>query len=222
MAPATSARGARAWLVSLSFWLWAGLSFALTAGLMVAHTYALPQPAIEDPVLQAAVASTREPVDGMRWRALHVLYSRCRCSQRILTQLFERGPLSDVSERVVLVGANTDYELAARTAGFAVDVITPEQLTTRYGVLAAPLFVVADARDKLRYVGGYTERKQGLAARDVQILTNLRAGRGADALPLFGCAVSDSLRAILDPLFVRAPEGAPRTDPWPAGNRASL
>jgi hypothetical protein len=195
-------RGIRAWLTPLAFWLWAGVSFALATSLMVAHTYALPQPARDDRVLQATVARTRELVDGKRWRALHVLYSQCRCSQRILTQLFARGPRSDVSEHLVLVSAHAQYEQAARSAGFALEVISPEQLTARYGMLAAPLFVLADSEDRLRYVGGYTERKQGLAMRDVQIMNELRAGRDAEALPLFGCAVSDSLRRMLDPLGI--------------------
>lgn len=187
-----------------TFWSWVCVSFVGAATLMVAHTYALPKPSTDDMQLQAAVAATRSPGAQASWRALHVLYTRCRCSQRILSGLFARRPLPQVSERIVLVGEHAEYERAARRAGFEVDVLTPEQLVARYGAHAAPLFVVADPDDRLRYVGGYTERKQGLATRDVAILTALTAGSDAAELPLFGCAVSSSLRNLLDPLGLRA------------------
>lgn len=175
---------------------------------MVAHTYALPRPATDDVQLRAAVAATRSPADRGSWRALHFLYTQCRCSQRILSTLFARHPLAGVSERVVLIGAHPEYERAARAAGFDVEVLMPEQLVLRYGAHAAPLFVVADPEDRLRYVGGYSERKQGLDMRDVAILSALTGGRDADELPLFGCAVSSSLRSLLDPLGLRPkPEG---------------
>jgi hypothetical protein len=193
------ARQATRW----AFWFWACLSFVMATLLMVAHTYALPKPATSDPELRAAVAATRNVADGRRFRALHVLYSRCRCSQRILSHLSERGAMASVSERVVLVGENADYERAARAAGFQVDVITPEQLVARYGVTAAPLFLVAGPDDELRYVGGYSERKQGLDLRDVAILKALVAGESSTELPLFGCAVSDSLKKLLDPLGLK-------------------
>jgi hypothetical protein len=208
--PARRKRSLRLLTSQWTFWIWACVSFAGAATLMVAHTYALPKPATDDVQLRTAVAATRSPGERGSWRALHVLYTRCRCSQRILSALFARGPLPGVGERVVLIGEPLDYERAARTAGFDVEVLTPEQLVARYGAHAAPLFVVADPEDQLRYVGGYTERKQGLAMRDVAILAALTSGRDAAELPLFGCAVSSSLRRMLDPLGLRVkPDGEP-------------
>jgi hypothetical protein len=198
--PTRRDRGLRAAAVRSAFWLWASAALASAATLMAAHSYALPRPATDNLALQRSVAATRAPSARGRWRTLHVLYSACRCSQRVLTHLSARGALPDVDERLVLVGAHAGYEQAARDAGFAVEVLAPAQLPTRYGLSAAPAFVVADPHDQLRYVGGYTERKQGLALRDLALLAALRAGRASPELPLFGCAVSRSLQALLDPL----------------------
>ena len=81
--------------------------------------------------------------------------------------------------------------------------IEPPELAARYGLEAAPVFVVADPEGELRYVGGYTTRKQGLDNRDLAIITELRAGHDQRELPLFGCAVSRSLQQLLDPLGLR-------------------
>jgi hypothetical protein len=187
-----------------AFWVWATVAFVLAATLMVAHSYALPRPETDNPELARALAAERGGPDRQRWLAVHFLYAACRCSQRVLSHLAERKALPDVSERLVLVGAQPTYEAAARKAGFAVDVITPEQLSLRYGLTAAPLLVVADPQDRVRYVGGYSERKQGLELADLAIIADLRAGRVRAELPLFGCAVSRSLQTLLDPLGLRS------------------
>jgi hypothetical protein len=118
----------------------------------------------------------------------------------VLASLFSRGVHTTVRERIVLVGAHAAYESAAHKAGFTVEVIEPEQLKARYRLEAAPVFVVADPRGEVRYVGGYSERKQGLALHDVEILAALTGGQGVRELPLFGCAVSRALQRLMDPL----------------------
>jgi hypothetical protein len=65
------------------------------------------------------------------------------------------------------------------------------------------MFAVMDPSGGLRYLGGYTERKQGLMIEDVTIVERLRSERPVVELPLFGCAVSRSLQAMLDPLGIR-------------------
>lgn len=204
-APAPQSRRAalRTALLRSAFWSWAVLSFVLAASLMVAHTYAMPRPATDNADLQRAVASTRADGDHGRWLAVHFLYSECRCSQLVLSHLFERRALPDMAERLVLIGAHAEYEAAAQRAGFAVEVIVPEQLLVRYGVSAAPLLVVADPEDRVRYVGGYTERKQGPSIRDLAVFAALRGGQQSAELPTFGCAVSRSLQTLLDPLGLR-------------------
>ncbi|HEX5656691.1 MAG TPA: hypothetical protein VFX59_05820 [Polyangiales bacterium] len=182
-------------LSSWAFWLWAPLCLLLVASLMVTHTYALPAPAPQD-------LRVERDAQG-RWQMLHVLYGRCRCSQRILQHLLTRKALPGVAERIVLVGADPQLEQRARAAGFVIEAITPEELPRRYALNAVPaLAVISPAR--VEYLGGYTERKQGPEIADLEIFERVRAGTRTDALPLFGCAVSEALRGRLDPLSLRA------------------
>jgi len=195
-------------LVRSAFWFWALLSLALAASLMVTHTYTMPRPATDNADLQRALAASRAAGAEPRWLAVHFLYSACRCSQQVLSHLFEREALPDMAERLVLIGEHAEYESAARAAGFEVEVIPPEQLLTRYGVSAAPLLVVADPTDRVRYVGGYTERKQGPVIRDLAVIAALRAGHESAELPTFGCAVSRALQTLLDPFGLRSTQPA--------------
>jgi hypothetical protein len=183
-------------LSSYAFWLWALLSLLVVASLMVTHTYALPTP--------APSALEVEPDAQARWQMLHVLYSRCRCSQRILAHLFARKAQPGVAERIVLVGASESLERQAHDAGYLVEVLTPEQLHERYALSAVPSFVVVAPDGRVAYLGGYTERKQGLEVEDLHIYERVRAGTRTSALPLFGCAVSEALRDQLDPLSLRS------------------
>jgi len=195
-------------LARLAFWVWAIASFVMACTLMLGHSYALPRPTTASPGLRAAIAEARAPADQGRWLVHHFVYGRCRCSQRVLASLFARKPLAGVAERVVLVGGQGAYERGAREAGFALDVIEPSALKTRFHLEAAPVLVVTDPAGEVRYVGGYTERKQGYALRDVEIVRALRAGRAEIELPLFGCAVSEQLARVLDPLGLRTPADA--------------
>jgi hypothetical protein len=176
--------------------------------LLARHLLTLPTPAVADPVLRQALAAERHADQRDRWLALHVLAADCPCSQRVLGHLLaSRRPL-DVIERVVLVveGAGPDAATRDRLAarGFDLDVVTAEQLVARYHVEVAPLLVVVDPHDDVRYVGGYTARKQAADVRDLAVIAALRHGGSVDPLPAFGCAIGRALRAKLDPLGIQA------------------
>jgi hypothetical protein len=185
------------------FVVWALVSFVGATSLAAGHFYTLPRPPLRDLVLSAAVARLHTGASPDRWSAVHVLYAECRCSQRIVAHLVERGPLAGVDETVVLVGRSEALEASIAGAGFAIALVTPEELERDYHLRAAPLLVVADPVDEVRYLGGYTERKQGPAIRDVEIVADLRSGGAAAELPLFGCAVSRSLQTLIDPLGLK-------------------
>jgi len=72
----------------------------------------------------------------------------------------------------------------------------------------APLRIGSDVRRhgsqrRAPLLGGYTERKQGFDIQDVSIVERLRNEKSVAELPLFGCAVSRSLQALLDPLGIK-------------------
>ena len=141
---------------------------------------------------------------------MHVLYAECNCSKRIFGHLFHSERPAGVAERILLVGHDQTLEDKASAAGFKTEVVEPEALERRFHVQAAPLLLVSDPQDQLRYIGGYTSRKQGPDIRDREIIAGLRAEEPQPELPLFGCAVSAGLQQLLDPLGVKYRETGER------------
>jgi hypothetical protein len=131
---------------------------------------------------------------------VHVLYAQCACSQRIADHVLGGGRPADVAERVLLIGRDAALEARFAAAGLPVSLVTEDEAATEFHVVAAPAFVVVAPDGGVRYVGGYTERKQGPDPRDLAILAAARAGRPFAPLPIFGCAVSARLRSSLNPL----------------------
>jgi hypothetical protein len=194
------------------FFVWVPLLVAVGASLMVSHLYALPRPATGDTKVAEALNSLRKPNEQNSWLAVHVLYAECRCSQRIVKHLASRKPLAGVSEKLLLVGENSEYLNSAIASGFDARAIRPRELESTYHLTAAPLLVVLDPAGNVRYLGGYTERKQGPDIRDVAVIQNLMRGERAAELPLFGCAVSKKLQAMLDPFGLKYKRGVDEGD----------
>lgn len=186
-----------------AFWMAVALLLGLGATTMVGHWVTLPKPSADDRHLRSQLAKLRGPGQETMWLGVHVLYSDCGCSKRVLAHLAESERPTGVAEKLLLVGAHPEYEEGARAAGLAVHVLRPRELQEIYGLESAPLFIVADPNGELRYIGGYTERKRGLAIRDLEIMHSLRHSEQVGALPLFGCAVSQQLQQILDPMGLK-------------------
>lgn len=200
---------AEVWAGRVFMIVWIPLLVAVIGTLMVGHWAPLPKPAVADERLDAALGAI-EPVEvdapaasGDGLTAFHVLYADCRCSRRVVAHLLESERPQDLDEVVLLVGEDEDLAEACREAGFAVHAFSQEELRARFGVESAPLFVVTDAGGTSRYVGGYTDRKQGLDHRDLEFVERIRAGEEVVSLPVYGCGVSASLQESLDPLGVK-------------------
>jgi hypothetical protein len=178
---------------------WFGMMLAIGMSLLVRHSVALPRAKV-DVELERAMAALRTPADANMWMAVHVLYADCRCSQRIADHLLTSLRPADLAERVLLVGRNTELENGLAAHGLHVVLVEPEDLATRYHVLAVPMLLVAAPDGSIRYAGGYTTRKQGPDPRDVEIVASARAGQAMATLPIFGCAVSRRLEQVLNPL----------------------
>jgi hypothetical protein len=179
----------------------------LVAGgyLLSSHLLTLPTPEISDLGVQRSAVVARGPSQQGRWLVVHVLDQDCVCSLRVLDHLLADPRPADVAERIVLIATevSADRRAAIAARGIELDVVTPEELAGRYRVEAAPLLIVADPADAVRYVGGYTPRKQAADVRDVKVVEALRRGERVAALPTFGCAVGRSLRDKIDPLGLR-------------------
>lgn len=168
--------------------------------MMARHSIPLPAQAAEDYEVAAALATLRlDETQRDHWMMVHVFYTSCPCSRRLAAYLLERPRPAQLVEHVLLVGDDEAWRLQATRRGYHVHVIEAETLTRRYHLQAAPLFAVLDPLDRLGYLGGYTQRKQGLDVQDLDVLARVQDERGVKSLPLFGCAVSRELRHIVDP-----------------------
>lgn len=187
--------------------VWGAVCVMIGAYLLASHLLTLPAPRPTDPVLHQAIAAHRRPDQRDRWLVLHVVFDECTCSRRVLEHLLADPRPPGIVERIVLV---TEHR-AARAAwideipahGFDLDVVTPDRLVADYHVEAAPLLVVVDPHDTVRYVGGYTPRKQAADVRDVAVIAAVQRGDTVEPLPTFGCAIGRALSSKLDPLGIR-------------------
>ncbi len=181
---------------------WSAAVLLVVSLMMGSHWYGLPRPELSDPRFVSAIAGLR-PEGHRGWHAVHVLYSECRCSENVVTHHVMRPRLEAVAETLLWVGRPTPSSVRAAERGQRVPVVDPDALERDYHVEAAPLLVAADDRDRIRYAGGYSERKQGPSIEDVSIVRELLAGGDPDSLPLFGCATARELARSLDPLSLR-------------------
>jgi hypothetical protein len=208
----TTARGLRAFAVRGSLGLvgrWTPITIwfcgvvVLMAALAISHLFSLPRLARRDSRLAAGLAELL-PNDRDGWASIHVLYTECRCSQRIFEHLRTSERPQDLHEIVLLVGEDHDA-IATRLGqrGFEVVSIAPEKLDARFGIEGAPAFVLVDPARNVRYSGGYTTRQQGPNISDLAIVREIRQGDEVADLPVFGCAISQRLKAVFDPFATR-------------------
>lgn len=185
-------------LLSLGLWLVGAL--ALGALLLAPHS-PLPVPAASDEHMRAAFDALLHKLTG--WRAIHVMYRACACSQRTIHHLRSSVRPVGVREVVLMVDdqeASDPDDEELRRRGFEVVVTSREALSQRFGLEAAPVLVVLRPDGSLAYLGGYTRSKQGPVFQDVQIIAGLLAAVPSSTLPVFGCATSARLANTLDPL----------------------
>lgn len=181
--------------------IWAGLLSIVVSSLMAGHWVTLPHPeAGERLAMDVQLDGTG---DATSIATFHFLYGDCPCSRRVLSHVIRRKAIDHANERIVLIGEDPQQQLAALNAGFEVDLVKPDALMERYGVESAPLLVVTRADGTILYSGGYTKRKQGLDYRDTEVISNALVGKVLDGLPPYGCAVSERLQNIIDPLSLK-------------------
>ena len=197
--------------LAIAFGLWAGVLLFIGSTLMAEHWVILPKPSRDDLVLSRSLAALHHDARG-RFQLTHILYGECRCSQRIFDYLFSSARPADVDDLVILVGGRDDQVRRGRAAGFDVVEVTPDELKERFGIVSAPLLLIADAHGQIRYSGGYTGHKQGLDYRDLELVQSLRARAEAEAseVPVYGCGVSEELQRALDPIGIKYDSRGPR------------
>ncbi len=178
---------------AVALWVWFAGMLVLGAGLLSRHQVAFRPPA-KDAALAASLDALRSPRSRGQWLAAHVLYAECRCSQRVVDHLLSTERPRGWSEMVLWVG-NPAPRPSSNDA-FDVRRIGTQDLA-RYGIEAAPMLIAVDPAGRVRYAGGYTDRKQGPVIDDLRIIGASRDADIVSSLPVFGCAVSDRLKREL-------------------------
>ena len=173
----------------------------ITAYLMIGHWAVLPHPETNDSDWQVRLTAAPS-VDHKQWTAIHFLYDNCACSRRVLEHVLVSSPIEGVTERIVLISDNPQ-EFKREGRFIEVEYVTPARLKERYGVESAPLLVVMDGQQNVRYSAGYTARKQGPEIKDREIISRLLKGDEVTELPLYGCAVSAEMKKLIDPLGLK-------------------
>lgn len=190
-------------LGQLLFWAWIPAASIVGASLMSAHWTTLPTPAADDDRLVGALAELRSADERDDWMVVHVLYAACSCSGRVVDHLLADPRPAGLAEKILWVGSVPELDARVQAGPMPVVRLEPEELGERFAIEGAPLLLVVDPFGVVRYHGGYTDRKQSLAIHDVEIIERLRGRDDVATLPLFGCAVSDRLRDLLDPFGLR-------------------
>jgi hypothetical protein len=177
------------WLVAMLFGL---------AALSLQHMASLPEPN-DALMLRQAMLATRHSSHGNF--LLHVIYGPCSCSRALFAHLLARRPFPGAEEAILFVGADDDPRKAAsaQRAGFSFTVISAQELTSRFGLEAAPILAILDSAGMLRYAGGYYAHPATITPLDERIYTGVVAGAKVAPLPIFGCAVSLPLQKALNP-----------------------
>ncbi len=178
---------ARRALAGVALAVWFGVTSVISVRVMAKHL--APLDTGDRAKTEQAMGELARADGGAGWTVAHVLYADCGCSARVARHLAETARKAGVHEHVIIVGDSPELEALAAT-GLRVHHATAEILADTYGLDAAPVLVVADPAGHVRYVGGYTERKQAFAIEDARIEAELLAGRDVAPLPIFGCAIS--------------------------------
>ena len=189
-------RGIRRWVGLLCIVIWLAITGTLVASLSLGHWALLPHPAVGETFPAKPTQRSTQ-----RLHAFHFLYNDCPCSQRVLDRVVNRLPVDGMDERIVLIGGDSvDVEIPS---GFKSDHCTPQELKKKYGVEAAPLLVVIRSDGTILYSGGYTHRQRGPNIQDESILRSIVGGDDVEGLPVFGCAVSNELKQLVDPFRLK-------------------
>lgn len=178
--------------------LWAIAISVICGHLLVRHLVPLPTPSH----LAPGFVAFRSPKPG-EIIVFHVLLAGCRCSEQIARRLVMRPRPTQVEEHLVLVDddALTLERRFARTS-FIIHHVSTRDLASTFHVSGVPLLLVVSGDGEVRYSGGYTERKQGLIPRDIDIIDAVARGETPDPLPLFGCATAEELRRTHNPWWL--------------------
>lgn len=132
----------------------------------------------------------------------HILGSQCKCSKKIAAYLAESKRPSSAKEIIVSVDGHLGNEATLVEKGFIVQQISAVELKEQFNLDSAPVMLVNNRWGKLKYTGGY-KKWDDSEYRDLEILNRLNLDEDVAAYPVFGCALSSSLKNSIDPFKIK-------------------
>lgn len=147
------------------------------------------------------------------WQMAHLILEDCACSQDVARHLAARGISHEVdAEVVVLLGHSNVLPSRMQNAGFLYAEVDPQKVVQESGVEVAPTLLIIDEAGSIRYAGGYYQNAERTVALDLDILRRVKGGEVAESLPSFGCAFSQQLQRLSDPLGLKYPKTKAASD----------
>ena len=125
---------------------------------------------------------------------VHVIYVECSCAKALFDHLIARHPFRDTEEAILFVGKDPGKQTIAESAGFTFTTISADELLSRFGLEAAPVLVILNSAGRLRYAGGYYSEASAIVPLDAKIQARLASGLDVPPFPIFGCAVSPTVK----------------------------
>lgn len=184
-------------LVGLFVWAMGGLYW--TSQLHASHLLSFKN--------EISIETLRNHIhDEQSWTLFHTFAPDCACSRFLMEDLLSRKPLPDTAEVVLSLGP-LDVADDLRGLGYQVHITSPEELAKEDPSLlrGVPFFVLTRRSGELAYLGGYSENKINphTSASFHQLVTRLQRGEKIAALPVKGCAVSESYQKLIPKLGFR-------------------
>ena len=181
------------------FAIWLVLVSVALASLMAGHTVAFlppsPRQLAQLPGAQGARA----------WRLVHIFAPDCLCSRTVSDRLLERGTLPGSEELVILAGPDATLAARLRERGFHVQDLRTAELKEKYGIEGVPWLVIFSPAGEALYSGGYNDHpiSKHTRIRDLELFAQAKNGQAPAPLPAYGCATSERLKRLLDPLHLK-------------------
>lgn len=137
-----------------------------------------------------------------QWTISHIIYENCSCTNSLLKRIIQRGPFPNAHEVIFLIGKKLPFENDLINAGFHIRRFDKETFVQQFNFEAAPILSIHNHLGDLSYLGGYFKTSAAKISLDEDIITHLYQGKNYNALPVYGCAVSERVTDLIDPLRI--------------------
>ena len=139
-----------------------------------------------------------------KFTGLHILFDKCSCTNSLIKSLLKHPSSKEINESILWVGTKESLGVRAEKFlefGYRIIYTDTASLKQNFGVEVAPILALKEGKI-FRYLGGYYDRPGSTLSHEKAIIKAVLAQQTPKSLPVYGCAVSDDLQNIIDPLSI--------------------